>query len=68
MDRFKSQASMYRVYEDASSNQYSAYLNKSDLGKNNNKFYLIQVLQSGGTFYLYTRYGRVGEVGVQTSK
>lgn len=41
VDSFKTNAAMFTVYEDASGNQFSAYLNKSDLGKNNNKFYLI---------------------------
>jgi poly [ADP-ribose] polymerase len=35
------------------------------MAKNNNKFYLIQVLESdkGNQCYMWTRWGRVGVVG-----
>jgi hypothetical protein len=63
--------SLWKVYEDASGNQYTSYLNKADLEINNNKFYVLQLLQ-----HLYTpvscciliRYGRVGTPGTQENK
>ncbi|CAB4291840.1 unnamed protein product [Prunus armeniaca] len=44
---------------------YDAMLNQTNVGYNNNKFYVIQVLESdaGGTFMVYYRWGRVGVKG-----
>jgi poly [ADP-ribose] polymerase len=42
---------------------YDCMLNQTNIGANNNKFYVIQVLESGGKFYAWNRWGRVGEVG-----
>ncbi|XAR61350.1 NAD(+) ADP-ribosyltransferase [Bertholletia excelsa] len=44
---------------------YDAMLNQTNVGKNNNKFYVIQVLESdiGGQFMVYNRWGRVGIKG-----
>ncbi|XP_022152261.1 poly [ADP-ribose] polymerase 2-like isoform X2 [Momordica charantia] len=44
---------------------YDAMLNQTNVGHNNNKFYVIQVLESdgGGTYMVYTRWGRVGVKG-----
>ena len=43
---------------------YSCMLNQTNIEKNNNKFYLIQLLQASPTsYYVYSRYGRVGEKG-----
>ena len=36
----------------------------SDIKDNHNKFYIIQILQKGGSYFLWTRYGRVGLDGV----
>ena len=47
-----------KVHED-----YDCMLNQTNIGANNNKFYVIQVLESGGKFYAWNRWGRVGEVG-----
>ncbi|XP_003936654.1 protein mono-ADP-ribosyltransferase PARP3 isoform X1 [Saimiri boliviensis] len=47
-----------QVHED-----YDCTLNQTDIGKNNNKFYIIQLLQDGGRFACWTRWGRVGELG-----
>src|SRR4026208_2494536 len=33
------------------------------MGANNNKFYVIQLLEKGGKYYCWTRWGRVGEDG-----
>lgn len=46
------------VHED-----YDCMLNQTNIGHNNNKFYVIQVLTSGTKHYCWTRWGRVGEVG-----
>ncbi|CAN6561532.1 unnamed protein product [Malus baccata var. baccata] len=47
---------------------YDAMLNQTNVGHNNNKFYLIQVLESdvGGSFMIYYRCGRVGVKGQNT--
>ncbi|XP_051563518.1 protein mono-ADP-ribosyltransferase PARP3-like isoform X2 [Myxocyprinus asiaticus] len=46
------------VHED-----FDCMLNQTNIGQNNNKFYVIQVLVSGGRYYCWTRWGRVGETG-----
>jgi len=38
-------------------------LNQTNIGANNNKFYIAQVIEDGGQFYSYQRWGRVGENG-----
>jgi hypothetical protein len=35
--------SQMKIYEDASGNQYSAYLMKSNIENNNNKYYILQL-------------------------
>jgi len=53
-----------QIYVDESGMQYSADLNCSKIGKNNNKFYKIQIHRLMGFKYiLYVRYGRVGAPG-----
>ncbi|XP_004715313.1 protein mono-ADP-ribosyltransferase PARP3 [Echinops telfairi] len=47
-----------QVHED-----YDCTLNQTNIGSNNNKFYIIQLLQEGGRFACWNRWGRVGEVG-----
>ncbi|GAB4841137.1 Poly [ADP-ribose] polymerase 2 [Ancistrocladus abbreviatus] len=44
---------------------YDAMLNQTNVGDNNNKFYVIQALESdgGGTYMVYNRWGRVGVKG-----
>ncbi|CAL5425981.1 unnamed protein product [Camellia sinensis] len=44
---------------------YDAMLNQTNVRENNNKFYVIQVLESddGGRFMVYNRWGRVGIKG-----
>ncbi|KAF9604766.1 hypothetical protein IFM89_010268 [Coptis chinensis] len=44
---------------------YDAMLNQTNVGDNNNKFYVIQALESddGLTFMVYCRWGRVGVKG-----
>lgn len=44
---------------------YSATLNQSNMAANNNKFYILQVLEmdNGKGCYFWTRWGRVGVPG-----
>ncbi|XP_042351554.1 protein mono-ADP-ribosyltransferase PARP3 [Plectropomus leopardus] len=46
------------VHED-----YDCMLNQTNIGHNNNKFYVIQVIKDKNTYYSWNRWGRVGEVG-----
>lgn len=46
------------VYED-----YDCMLNQTNIGHNNNKFYVIQVVKEKKCYYSWNRWGRVGEVG-----
>eukprot|EP00756_Hemistasia_phaeocysticola_P012214 Hpha_TRINITY_DN15178_c4_g3::TRINITY_DN15178_c4_g3_i1::g.129676::m.129676/K10798/PARP; poly [ADP-ribose] polymerase len=45
--------------------EYSCKLNQTNIGGNNNKFYIIQVLEKagGGMFWAWNRWGRIGEPG-----
>jgi len=42
---------------------YDCMLNQTNIGANNNKFYVIQLLEKDGKYYAWTRWGRVGEDG-----
>ncbi|KAL5859136.1 hypothetical protein ACOSQ3_000435 [Xanthoceras sorbifolium] len=44
---------------------FDAMLNQTNVGNNNNKFYVIQLLESdvGGEYMVYNRWGRVGVKG-----
>lgn len=44
---------------------WDATLSLTDITKNNNKFYIIQVTSSSHGFYCFTRWGRVGTNGAQ---
>ncbi|XP_067443513.1 protein mono-ADP-ribosyltransferase PARP3 [Thunnus thynnus] len=46
------------VYED-----YDCMLNQTNIGHNNNKFYVIQLIKASNKYYSWNRWGRVGEVG-----
>ena len=47
---------------------YASTLNQSNIANNNNKFYILQIIEiSKGMYYFYCRWGRVGVVG-QTSE
>ena len=44
-------------------------LNQTNIGQNNNKFYVIQLLETGSSRYsVWTRWGRVGESGQNAMK
>ena len=47
---------------------WDCMLNQTDIGHNNNKFYVIQLLEKGGDFYVWNRWGRVGEDGQNALK
>ena len=38
---------------------YDCMLNQTNIGDNNNKFYVIQVIEYAGGYYLWNRWGRV---------
>jgi poly [ADP-ribose] polymerase len=38
---------------------YDCMLNQTNIGHNNNKFYVIQIIDRGGYYSLWTRWGRV---------
>lgn len=39
--------------------EYDCTLNQTNIGNNNNKFYIIQLLEDGGRFACWNRWGRV---------
>ncbi|XP_027692821.1 protein mono-ADP-ribosyltransferase PARP3 [Vombatus ursinus] len=47
-----------QVHED-----YDCTLNQTNIGNNNNKFYLIQLVDDNGRYACWNRWGRVGETG-----
>merc|ERR1712062_94796 len=42
---------------------WDAMLNQTNIGSNNNKFYVLQVLKKGASYGFWTRWGRVGVAG-----
>jgi len=52
-----------KVYED-----YAIKLNQTHIDANNNKFYIIQVVEEKGKFFAWNRWGRVGEPGQNSLK
>ncbi len=48
---------------DVNNDVYSCTLNQTDIKTNKNKFYVIQLIEDGSNYTLYTRYGRIGEHG-----
>lgn len=42
---------------------WDAMLNQTNIGANNNKFYVLQLVEAKGKYYAWTRWGRVGEPG-----
>ncbi|XP_065660211.1 protein mono-ADP-ribosyltransferase PARP3 isoform X2 [Hydra vulgaris] len=47
---------------------YDCMLNQTNVGHNNNKFYVIQLICSGAGYYVWNRWGRVGEAGANAIK
>ena len=74
VDQYFGDRNQYHIYEDKNNvyngNYFSCTLNKSDLNKNNNKFYIIQLLEhdANNSLILFTRWGRVGVPGVHEAK
>lgn len=67
VDQYVPGAAQYQVYSDAS-DVYSTTLNQSNISANNNKFYILQVLQHESNplnWMFFTRWGRVGVPGQQ---
>jgi len=52
------------IYEEGE-DVYQVTLNQTNIGQNNNKFYIIQLLEAdaGGKWWVWTRWARVGQVG-----
>jgi poly [ADP-ribose] polymerase len=42
---------------------YDCMLNQTNIGHNNNKYYVIQMINVFGKYYVWNRWGRVGEPG-----
>ncbi|KXS13693.1 PARP-domain-containing protein [Gonapodya prolifera JEL478] len=65
VDRFCGVASQSHVYEAPDGTLYDAMLNQTNISANNNKFYVIQVLEgdTGKGYWTWNRWGRVGETG-----
>ena len=45
---------------------YDCMLNQTNIGHNNNKYYVIQMINAFGKYYVWNRWGRVGEPGQNT--
>lgn len=58
VDRCVEGREKYSIYQD-----YTVKLNQTNIGGNNNKYYIIQVLEQGGKYFAWNRWGRVGEDG-----
>uniref|UniRef100_A0A8C2W7V5 Poly [ADP-ribose] polymerase n=1 Tax=Cyclopterus lumpus TaxID=8103 RepID=A0A8C2W7V5_CYCLU len=58
VDEHCSVPSSGEVHED-----YDCMLNQTNIGHNNNKFYVIQVINGNNHYHTWNRWGRVGEVG-----
>ena len=69
VDQYFQDRSQYHIYQDDENvfngKYFACTLNKSDLDKNNNKFYIIQLLEhdSNNSLVLFTRWGRIGVPG-----
>jgi poly [ADP-ribose] polymerase len=48
--------------------EYDCMLNQTNIGQNNNKFYIIQLLTDTFGYNVWTRWGRVGEPGQNAMK
>jgi len=62
VDDYVPNAHEFIVYEDKEAT-WACMLNQSNVGANNNKFYVIQLLTRGSGFYVWKRWGRVGVQG-----
>ncbi|XP_067685164.1 protein mono-ADP-ribosyltransferase PARP3-like [Haliotis asinina] len=62
-DSFIPCSASYEVEDD-----YDCMLNQTNIGFNNNKYYVIQVLKNAGNYFTWNRWGRVGESGANALK
>ena len=63
VDSHITSSQLYTVVDD-----WDCMLNQTNIGQNNNKYYVIQMLQRGPRFYVWNRWGRVGEPGQNAMK
>ncbi|XP_070559252.1 protein mono-ADP-ribosyltransferase PARP3-like [Ptychodera flava] len=63
VDQYCSLKNSAQVFED-----YDCMLNQTNIGHNNNKYYVIQLLKYGAIYYVWNRWGRVGEPGQNALK
>jgi poly [ADP-ribose] polymerase len=74
VDQYFPNRNQYHIYPDDENDFngqfFSCTLNKSDLDNNNNKFYIIQLLEndSDNSLILFTRWGRIGVPGQHEEK
>ncbi len=69
VDQYVNGAASFKVYEQGGKT-YAATLNQSNIQNNNNKFYILQILQSESNpnnLVFFTRWGRVGVPGQQAA-
>jgi len=69
VDTNVSKSSAYHVYEEGD-DIWDCMLNQTNISQNNNKFYVIQLLETdgGGSYAVWNRWGRVGEKGQNSLK
>lgn len=58
VDKLVPDREKFKVHEN-----YAVVLNQTNIGENNNKFYIIQLISDGTLYFIWTRWGRVGENG-----
>ena len=63
VDSHVSMSASYTVEGD-----WDCMLNQTNIGQNNNKYYVIQMLRRGVKLYVWNRWGRVGEPGQHAMK
>jgi len=74
VDQYFAGRNLYHIFEDKDNvfngKYFNCTLNKSNLSQNNNKFYIIQLLEhdSDNSLILFTRWGRVGVPGQHDEK
>jgi len=49
-------------------NVWDVMLNQTNIAQNNNKYYVIQLIEKGSSYFCYNRWGRVGEPGQDALK
>uniref|UniRef100_A0A7I4FF06 Poly [ADP-ribose] polymerase n=2 Tax=Physcomitrium patens TaxID=3218 RepID=A0A7I4FF06_PHYPA len=66
-DKIKANHHVYEGKMNGKMEVFDAMLNQTNLGDNNNKFYVLQLLEadSGKNYYVFNRWGRVGVKGQQ---